>query len=344
MNVRRLIDANANRAREAMRVMEDAARFVLDDAAMSESLKALRHDFAAALRAFGDLAGHRDTPGDVGTTITNDEERQRESVAAVAIAAGKRLSEALRCCEEYGKTLDADAAARIEALRYRGYEIEARLNARLTRPDPRKWRLCVLVTESLCVHHDWFDVARLALEGGADCLQLREKELEAGELLDRAHRLRELVDEHHAALIINDRPDIAMLARAHGVHVGTGDLPIDATRRLIGRGLLIGASTHNLAEAGRAIRAGADYCGVGAMFATTTKQRRPSGIAYLQRFVRDFPDMAHLAIGGIHVDNIAEAIAAGANAVAVSGCVCGAKRPATVVRQLIKHLPRRTEA
>jgi len=338
MNVRRLIDANANRAREAMRVMEDAARFVLDDATLSESLKSLRHDFAATLRSFGDVTLHRDTPGDVGTTIRHDAERSRASVAAVAVAAGKRLGEALRCCAEYGKTIDPDAAGRIEAIRYRGYDIETRLNARLARPDPRQWRLGVLITESLCTHHDWFEVARLALDGGADVLQLREKTIEAGELLDRARRLRELADQHAAALIINDRPDIAVLAGAHGVHLGTGDLPIVPTRRLIGLGLLIGASTHNLTEAKRAIKAGADYCGVGAMFPTTTKQRKPSGVDYLKRFIRDFPGAPHLAIGGIGPANIDRVVDAGARAVAVSGCVCGARQPATVVRRLSRVL------
>jgi len=338
MNVRRLIDANANRAREAMRVMEDAARFALDDATLSEALKALRHDFAAALRAFGDVTLHRDTAGDVGTAINHDAERSRPSVAAVATAAGKRLSEALRACEEYGKTIAPDAAAKIEAVRYRGYDIETRLNARLARPDPRQWRLCVLITESLCAHHDWFDVARQALDGGADCLQLREKDLEAGELLDRARRLRERVGRHPAALIVNDRPDIAVLADAHGVHLGAGDLPIEPTRRLIGHGPLIGASTHNLAEAKRAINAGADYCGVGAMFPTMTKQRKPSGIDYLKRFIRDFPGVPHLAIGGIGPDNVEQVVEAGARAVAVSGCVCAAKRPATVVRRLLRML------
>jgi thiamine-phosphate pyrophosphorylase len=342
--VNRLIDANANRAREALRVMEDAARFVLDDAKLTEAIKRLRHDLATALSAFGDVTLHRDTPGDVGTTVSTPAERSRESIAAVVTAAGKRLSEALRCCEEYGKTLDPAAAARIEAIRYQGYTIETQLNARFARPDPRSWRLCVLITESLCEHHGWFDVARYALDGGADGLQLREKDLDAGELLERASRLRNLVDEFNAALIVNDRPDVAMASNAHGVHLGVSDLPIATTRRLTGHGMLIGASTHNLAEAKRAIKAGADYCGIGAVFATTTKHRKPSGLQYIQRFIRDFPDQPHLAIGGINADNIADVAKAGAKAVAVSGCVCAAKRPATVVRKLQRALPRRTQA
>ncbi|MEE9213119.1 MAG: hypothetical protein V3U29_10750, partial [Phycisphaeraceae bacterium] len=99
--VLRILDANANRAREALRVMEEAARFVLDDAALTKSIKELRHDLAAAVAQIPGLQASRDTPGDVGTTIKTDREFTRESVADVAIAAGKRLSEALRTIEEY---------------------------------------------------------------------------------------------------------------------------------------------------------------------------------------------------------------------------------------------------
>ncbi|NBC10816.1 MAG: thiamine phosphate synthase, partial [Planctomycetes bacterium] len=187
----RLIDANANRAREALRVMEDAARFVLNDPAISERAKQMRHDLAEALRPVDGLALHRDTPRDVGASLATTAESRRDRIDDVAIAAGKRLSEALRCIEEYAKTSghDRDVAPRIEKLRYRGYELETLLNRRLAMPDPRTWRVCVIITESLCTRHGWLDVARAALEGGAQCIQLREKELESAALHDRAARL-----------------------------------------------------------------------------------------------------------------------------------------------------------
>jgi thiamine-phosphate pyrophosphorylase len=344
-NLRRLLDANANRAREAMRAMEDAARFVLDDATLSKTCKQLRHDLASAIRALPGqpIVLDRDTPGDVGTSISTKAERQRTSTRDVVVAAGKRLSEALRSCEEFGKVIDGPFASRIEQLRYRGYEIEANLVARFTLPDPRKWRVCVLVSESLCEHHDWLDVARAALDGGAQCIQLREKSVGGRELLARAEQLVQISRERQfadAAIIINDRPDIAVMAEAHGVHLGISDLPIDAVRKQFGRSLLIGASTHNLREAKAAIKARCDYCGVGAMYPTTTKQRKPSGIAYLKRYLRDCSAMPHLAIGGVTPGNVDELVAAGCRAVAVSSVVCGAKRPDTIVRRLLKALPK----
>lgn len=371
-DVQRILDANANRAREAMRVMEEAARFVLDDADLSRRCKQLRHDLAAAMGALPAQVAvelHRDTPGDVGTAISTDAEQQRQGVADVVIAAGKRLSEALRCLAEYGKTLGPGAerfTAAIESLRYSGYAIESALHHRLGAGRPRQWRLCVLITESLCAHHGWLDVAKASLDAGADCLQLREKELNDTELFDRASQLVALAAQARDAaspkgarpqtgwrrkntigapftgpsVIINDRSDVALAGGADGVHLGQHDLPVAEVRRLVGRRLLVGVSTHNLAEARGAVAGGADYCGVGAMFASTTKRRRPAGISYLKKFVERYPQVPHLAIGGITPDNIAEVVAAGARGVAVSACVCGARNPAAVVRRLLRQIPK----
>lgn len=336
-DTKRILDANANRAREALRVMEEAARFVLNDAQLAAALKKLRHDLAAALKAVPGIELCRDTPGDVGTTITTPSEKQRGGVYDIVTASGKRLGEALRAIEEYGKAIDPDFAAKVEKLRYRAYDIESKLHARLGSPRRRQFKLCVLITESLCTHHGWFDVAKAALDGGADCLQLREKDLSDAELLDRARQLVESAMPQ-AAVIINDRPDIALTAVADGVHLGTKDLPIDAVRRIVGPGFIIGTSTHNLREAGAAIKAGADYCGVGAMFLTATRQRKPSGIAYLEKFLAKYPRTPHLAIGGITPDNAPQLIAAGAQGLAVSSCVCAAKKPATVVRKLLRAM------
>ncbi len=335
----RLIDANANRAREALRVMEDAARFLIDDANLSSAIKNARHDLATALQTLGDLTPYRDTPGDVGTTLSTSGETQRTDAVAVAIAAGKRLSEALRAIEEYSKipphptvspAISSDfssttqMAARIESLRYRGYELEKQLTARLTRLRPR-WRLCVLITEALCTHHAWFDVARLAVDAGADCIQLREKNMDSGELLSRATQLVEQLADR-ANIIINDRPDIAQMSGAHGVHLGQSDLPCREVRRAFPN-LLVGISTSHLEQAKQAQRDGADYCGVGPMFPTTTKiKKHIVGPDYLRDYLQ-WNGLPALAIGGINSDNVAQLQPAQINPVglAVTGAICGAK-------------------
>ena len=336
--VQRILDANANRAREALRVMEEAARFILNDAALTGDLKALRHDLADTLALLPGLEASRDTPGDVGTQLSTPREAQRESVAQVAVAAGKRLSEALRAMEEYGKAVEGAFAARIEQLRYRGYDLEHRLDLALGSGARQQWRLCVLLTESLCTHHDWLDVAQACIDGGADCLQLREKDLDAGELLTRTRRLVELARPRRVSVIVNDRPDVALLSGADGVHLGQTDLPCKLARRLIGRQLLIGVSTHEMAHAEQALRDGADYCGVGPMYVSTTKHKpRIAGPAYLSQFVA-WNRLPHLAIGGITPDNLEALTAVGVRGVAVSSCVCSSKDPSRVVQALAAKL------
>lgn len=333
----RLLDANANRAREAMRVMEDAARFLLDDADLSREIKTLRHDFADALQPLDMLTFNRDTTGDIGTTSTTPSEQTRRATVDVAIAAGKRLSEALRAIEEYTKTIDPDVAGRLEQLRYRGYDLDHRLCLALGTSRGQQWRLCVLLSESLCAHYSWEEVARQCVDAGADAIQLREKHLEDDALLPRARRLVEIAHPH-ASVIINDRFDIAMLAGADGVHLGQHDLPCREVRKIVGRQLLIGVSTSRLDEARQAQRDGADYCGVGPMFATTTKHKDVIvGPDYLREYLT-WDCLPHLAIGGVTLENVDQLVAAGCRGVAVSSAVCGAKQPGEVVRALVEKL------
>lgn len=335
----RIVDANANRAREALRVMEDAARFGLDDAELGAAIKRLRHALRDALEGLGLSRGvlvlSRDTAGDVGIGITTPQEMRRGALRDVATAAAARLTEALRSIEESVKGLDLDSRP-IAALRYRAYECERLLLLALGSGRTRQWSLCVIITEALCLHHPWEDVVRRALDGGADCIQLREKTLPSREFLARAHRLVEIV-AGRAAAIINDRADIALLCNADGVHVGQEDLPVEAVRRLAEREFLVGVSTSTVDEARQAVRAGADYCGIGAMFPTPTKERPALvGPPAVERYLAD-PILAacpHLAIGGITPENVGEVRSAGARGIAVSVAVCSAKDPAAACAAL----------
>lgn len=332
----RILDANANRAAEALRTLEDVARFGMDDPGRSAALKGLRHAVAAALDRLppGWLAANRDTPGDVGRSSEGAGEYRRDGLVDVAAAASKRLGQALRVLEEVAKTVDGELARAIERLRYQGYAVAAEVVARAPGRRREQWRVCVLVTESLC-RRPWQDVVRAAIDGGADCLQLREKSLDAGELLARAAWIVSQARPRGVRTIVNDRPDIALLANADGVHVGQEDLPPSAVRQLAGTRLTIGMSTHDLAEAERAVAEGADYCGVGAMFATSVKPEvRPAGPESLRRFVASHPSMPHLAIGGITPSTLPALLEVGCRGVAVSGCVCGAEHPDRVVASL----------
>ena len=342
----RLIDASTNRCGEGLRVLEDIARFVLDDACMSQSLKQIRHDVIAAIdllpidRAM--LLASRDTRGDVGVSISTPSEALRSSLGAVAAAGCNRCCEALRSLEEAAKVLDAlEAALAFESLRYALYTAGQQLELALGSPAQRQWKLCVLITESLCTGLPWEVVAARAIAGGADCVQLREKAMSDQALLARATRLVEIAREGKAAAVINDRPDIALASGADGVHVGQLDLPVHAIRAWAGYRLLIGVSTTNLAQARAACSAGADVCGVGPMYATSTKPDRAAvGPAFLKAYLADSAcqRVPHLAIGGILPENIQSLTAIGCRGVAVSRVVCQSDHPEAVCAELYKAI------
>lgn len=347
----RILDANLNRAREGLRVLEDVARFALSRQDLCSRIKDLRHALASALQtdAASDAAtdpatdavrllSSRDTPGDVGTTVTNATEAHRASLGDVATAAAKRTQEALRSCEESAKALgSAAAASAFERARYEAYELERRVVLAMGNWSKRRpFALCVLITESLCTGsgRGWRAVAAEAAKGGADCLQLREKPgvdgLDDGALLARACEFVEIAHANGAAAFINDRADIALLAGADGVHLGQSDLPIARVRELVGTRLLVGVSTENLEQARAAVSAGADLCGVGPMFTTTTKHKeRIVGVDYLRAYLDDDAcrGVPHLAIGGINPDRARELARAGCRGVAVSSYVCGSDDP-----------------
>ena len=362
----RIIDANANRASEAARVLEDAARLGLGDAALASRCKALRHSLRSALSGLDsrELLASRDTPGDVGTRMTGATEGERAGLADICAAAGKRLAEALRVLEETLKLVpvaergSADTASAIKALRYEGYEMEKRIVLSVSRPR-RQWRLCVLITESLCTHLTWDAVARAAIRGGADCLQLREKSLPGGELLIRAEALVQIAretqlggepEDARADIIINDRPDIAAIVGASGVHLGQQDLPVEAARRILGARALIGISTSRIDEVQRAFAAGADYIGLGPMFASATKPKeRLAGPEYLREFlewdrsrVREAggtaPPLPHLAISGIDASRAGQLASAGCEGVAVSSVVCSSAEPERVCAAIARTM------
>jgi thiamine-phosphate pyrophosphorylase len=337
----RILDANANRAREALRVMEDAARFGLDDAGLMERLKQIRHGLRDALDQpaldRGLLMASRDVEHDEGRGVKTPQEASRSGLHDVAAAAAARLGEALRSLEEAAKAVGADAA-RLERLRYEAYTVEKELLLALGHGGCPQWRLCVLISESLC-RRPWEEVARAAIAGGADCLQLREKELADRELLRRATRLVTIAAG--SAVIINDRADIALVAGATGVHLGQEDLQVEPVRRLVGFRLLVGVSTANLDQARAAARAGADYCGVGPMFETSTKHKPVlNGPAYLREYLADpvARQRPHLAIGGITPENISRLREVGCRGVAVSSAVCSSGEPEAACRELRRRL------
>lgn len=339
-DIARLLDASANRAREAFRVLEDHARFVLDDSFLSRQFKELRHDLTRAMNEYGPpgLLESRDTIGDVGTAISTEGEYRRESLRDVIVAAGKRLGESLRSLEEYGKIIRPLLGERVEAIRYRFYTLEKVLWIRNKPRDALAASyLYILVSGSGCVSSLEWTIEQAAL-GGAGVVQLREKHLNDRQLLERARDVRRWTRKAGVLFIMNDRADIARLVEADGVHLGQDDFPVREARRLLGPHAIIGVSTHNTYQVQQAILNGADYLGVGPTF--------PSGTKHFDHFpgldfVRCATKMTSLPIfvlGGIDTTNIRQAVLSGAKRVAVAHAVAGADDPRAAAKSLLEGL------
>ncbi len=336
----RILDANLNRAQEALRVLEDEARFAHDDRAAAGDLKQMRHALRALRTGLGDAAllAARDARHDVGRDLKTSTEYDRAQPGDVAAAAFGRLREALRSLEEFTKPRDAALARQAEALRYRAYEIEPRLRLRATRlPAFRAARLYVLISAELC-RGDWLRTAEAALRGGARCLQLREKGLSDAEWLRRARQLRDLTRRYDAWLFINDRPDIARLADADGVHLGQDDLSVADARRILSGAQWIGKSTHTAAQLATAIDERPDYLALGPMYPTTTKpQEHIAGVELLAAVAPDCP-LPLVAIGGINARNAAPVHAAGATLLCVCSAILTAEDPEAATRALLASI------
>ncbi len=202
----------------------------------------------------------------------------------------------------------------------------------------RDFKLYVIVDRKACREKDVVYVAKEAIAGGADVIQLRNKEATAKELIKFGRAIRDLTRRAKVLFIINDRPDIAKAVDADGVHLGQDDLPIKVGRSILGRNKAIGLSTHSLLQAKAAQRSGADYIGVGPIFATPTKpEYKAVGIDLIKK-VRDEIRIPFVAIGGIDESNIEEILAAGATRIAVVRAVCGAKDIRSAARNLKERL------
>jgi thiamine-phosphate pyrophosphorylase len=341
----RIIDAAANRAREGLRVLEDYARFVLDDAHLTGRLKECRHALREALAVFPAeaLLRSRETQSDVGTTISTPAETVRASPADVAQAASKRTQEALRSLEEFGKILSPTAAARLERLRYELYTLEKGLA--LTASNRRELadrRLYLLATEALCPH-GLGPAVRAALAAGATVVQLREKEMPERRLVELGRRVRAWTRETDALFIMNDRADLAVATDADGVHVGQDELPVKEARAIVGPHRLVGVSTHTLEQARRAVLDGADYLGVGPVFPSATKSFDSLSGLELVREVAAEISLPWFAIGGINAENVSAVLEAGATRIAVSHAILSAEDPSAVASTLRERLSRATE-
>lgn len=339
----RILDASANRAQEAARVVEDYARFGLDDAHLTECVKSWRHGLAATIRR---LSGSRrmatrDTAADVGTTISTASERQRLDGRQVAIANLTRLTESLRSLEEWSKLAEPGLAAEFEQHRYAAYTLARAIEITSESLERLAEARLYVLTDGAASIDEFSTRIETLVTSGVHVIQLRDKRLADRELLERGRRLVAQTRGTKTLSIMNDRPDLAALAQADGVHVGQEELSVKDCRQIVGPDRLVGVSTHSLDQAQTAVMDGANYIGVGPVFSSRTKSFDHLAGLELVRQVAQSIRLPAFAIGGIDLSNLHRVLSAGLNRIAVSSAICEAASPATAVKELLALLDSR---
>ncbi len=339
----RIIDANLNRLGEALRYLEEIARFALDDARLSSELKNLRHKVSVTnpdtKKTF---VNARDEQNDVGFDMKY--EVQNRTFYQSVVANSRRAEESLRVLEEVAKIPGSQIESGLfQEMRFQVYSIEKQLLSRLTRLDSVQLLtgLYVVLDTDVLNGRDPLKLTNEILRAGTKVIQLRAKDYETRDFIELAEKLTKLCHRHNALLIINDRLDVALSADADGLHVGQSDMPAKTARELLGIDKILGVSVSHIEEARKAKIDGADYIGVGAIYATPSKTDAVVTGKELISDIRKELDIPIVAIGGIKKSNARELIDLGADSVAVISAVLCAESPLQAAIDLIKTISKK---
>lgn len=330
----RILDANLDRAREGLRIIEEWCRFGLNSTSMAAECKQMRQELATWHTQ--ELRASRNTPGDPGTELTHPREEQRSDLQQLLQANLCRVEEALRVLEEYGKLYNPEMGSAFKQMRYQVYTLESNLLAYHRHQLLEKSPLYLVTSAS----EQLFLTVEAALQGGLTLVQYREKAADDSLKLAHAQKLRQICHHYGALFIMNDRVDLALAVDADGIHLGQQDIPIALARQLLGPQRLIGRSTTNPDELQRAIAEGADYIGVGPVYETPTKaDKAAAGLEYVE-YAAKHASIPWFAIGGIDPSNINDVLAAGAQRVAIVRAIMQAEQPTLITQYFLSQLTR----
>ncbi|HIK32370.1 MAG TPA: thiamine phosphate synthase [Oscillatoriales cyanobacterium M59_W2019_021] len=328
----RILDANLDRAREGLRIVEEWCRFGLNSTELTDECKQMRQTLAQWHDP--QLREARDTPGDPGMELTHPQEARRENVEGVLQANLCRIEEALRVLEEYGKLYHPQMGEACKQMRYRVYTLDSRLVTFHRHQKLQDARLYLVTSPS----DRLLEVVEGALQGGLTLVQYRDKNADDTTQIEMGNKLRQLCHRYDALFLMNDRVDLALAVSADGVHLGQQDVPISFARQLLGQSRIIGRSTTNPQEMQRAIDEGADYIGVGPVYDTPTKPgKSAAGLEYVRYAAQNSP-IPWFAIGGIDMNRIGDVFSAGAQRFAVVRAIMEAAQPTLVTQYFLSQL------
>lgn len=330
----RILDANLDRAREGLRIVEEWCRFGLNSTPLTQECKQMRQELATWHTA--ELRASRDTPGDPGTELTHPHEEERTSLEQLLQVNLARIEEALRVLEEYGKLYHPDMGSTFKQMRYRVYTLESNLLAYRRHQQLLRSPLYLVTSPQ----ENLYTIVEAALQGGLTLVQYRDKTADDTVKLTQAQKLSQLCHHYGALFIVNDRPDLALAVNADGVHLGQQDIPIALARQLLGPQRLIGRSTTNPEELQKAIAEGADYIGVGPIYETPTKAGKAAASPEYIRYAVENSKVPWYAIGGIDTNNINDVLKSGAERVAVVRAIMEAEQPTLITQYFLSQLTR----
>jgi len=334
--IAQLIDANLDRAREGLRVMEDWCRFGLKRSDFSIQIKGWRQQLGAHHHNIYRKA--RLTSEDPAMGVPHPLQKQRATPEEIFIANSSRVQEALRVLEEFTRITDPMLSEIAAKIRYETYEIEVEvLNSKegMYRRNILKDCSLYLITAN---KEDLKETVLKCLLSGVQIVQYREKTLNDIEKINQAKDIASLCKKYNSLFIVNDRIDIALAVNADGIHLGQEDIPTKIARQILGSEKIIGRSTHSFEEIKDAEEEGCDYIGIGPIFPSKTKKiRHPLGIDYLKEgFKRTL--LPSFAIGGINSSNINKLNEIENLRIAVSDAIINSNDPYTKSKEFFKFL------
>lgn len=317
------MDASINRALEGLRVCEDIFRFAARND-ISSGFKSLRHRIAGAAETIdaSRFIAARDVQSDDQKFFNTESEGRRSGLTDLFRANMRRSAEAVRSLEEFSKTIDPRAGSLFQEIRFMLYDMEKKGWSILNREELLKklrYRLYAIIDSSFVRKEGMAETAQILVESGAGIIQLRMKDTPDREFLAIARELSRVCRNAGALFIVNDRPDIAVLCNAHGVHIGQVDMLAEEARMITGEEMIIGLSIHNRDEAAKAFDSTADYIAIGPVFPAVTKSGEfldGTGTDFVREICGKSPKPV-VCFGGITLDNIHPVMESGCSTAAV---------------------------
>ncbi len=335
-DVAQLIDANLDRAREGLRVIEDWSRFGLNNKEFVISLKDWRQQLGQHHYEFYKKA--RSTRTDKGAGLEHPAQLNRCEPKEVVAANFARVQEALRVLEEFCRIIHPELSKISANIRYKIYDLEidilkaSNYSNRISKI--KNCKLC-LITKP---HPQLIETISLALKAGVKMIQFRCKEGADSDNIELAQKIASACKSHDSLFIINDRLDIALATDADGIHLGQKDIPIEIARKLIGPEKIIGISTHSLKQIKVAENQACDYLGVGPIYKTSSKPKEKSlGVDFLKKIAHQIKT-PWFAIGGINKVTISEINSLGVRRVALINAIMNSEDPYSASRDLLEKI------